>query len=130
MIIKLDMNSETALYEQLYNCIIFGIATGQLNPGERMPTVRQLGVDLGINLHTVNKAYALLKQNGYLSAHRNKGAIVNDSELYPADKDYRQDTKDRLIPIVVECYARGMKEDEINSIVSGIIADTKKETED
>ena len=123
------MNSETALYEQLYNCIIFGIATAQLNPGDRMPTVRQLGVDLGINLHTVNKAYALLKQNGYLSAHRNKGAVVNDSELYPVDRNFAQDTKDRLLPIVVECYARGMKEDEIKNIVSGIIVDIKNETE-
>lgn len=124
------MNSETALYEQLYNCIIFGIATGQLCPGEKMPTVRQLGVDLGINLHTVNKAYALLKQNGYLSAHRNKGAVVNDRDAYPADKNFAEDMKAKLMPIVVECYARGMEEDEINAIISDIVSGIKNETED
>lgn len=123
------MNSETALYEQLYNCIIYGIATGQLSPEERMPTVRQLGVDLGINLHTVNKAYALLKQNGYLSAHRNKGAMVNESEFYPADKSYKENAKNKLMPIVAESYARGMKEAEINVMVSDIIKGIKKETE-
>jgi GntR family transcriptional regulator len=123
------MNSETALYEQLYNCIIFGIATGQVCPGEKMPTVRQLGIELGINLHTVNKAYALLKQNGYLSAHRNKGAVVNDKDSYPADKNFSDNVRERLLPIVVECFARGMKEDKISAIVSELVIGIKTGTE-
>ena len=124
------MNSETALYEQLYNNIIWGIATKKLVPGERMPTVRQLGVDLGINLHTVNKAYALLKQNGYLSSHRNKGAVVNDREFYSADKDFREQIKSSLVPLVGECYTRGMDEMEIKELVSGIIIDIENEAEE
>lgn len=130
MIIKIDMNSETALYEQIYNSIIWGIATGQLRPGAQMPTVRKLGSDLGINLHTVNKAYAILKQKGYLSAHRNKGAVVNEGQFYPADIDFKEDMRASFLPLVSECSTRGMDESEIKQLVSQIVRDIKNETED
>jgi len=124
------MNSEIALYEQLYNSIIWGIATDQLKPGERMPTVRKLGIDLGINLHTVNKAYAILKQKGYLSSHRNKGAVVNDKQFYPANMEFREEIKSSLIPLVSECYTRGMNEQGINEFISDIIQSINDEVED
>ena len=130
MIIKIDMKSETALYEQLYNNVLWGIATGRLKQGEKMPTVRQLGIDLGINLHTVNKAYSLLKQKGYLSAHRNKGAVVNKKEFFIADKDFREDIKSSLKPLVCECYARGMSTDEMHIILQEILEGIKAEAED
>ena len=124
------MNSEIALYTQLYNSVIWGIATGQLKPGERMPTVRNLGVDLGINLHTVNKAYALLKQKGYLSAHRNKGAVINERRFYPANEEFKGEIKSFLVPLVSECCTRGMKESEIKELISDIIFDIKSEMEE
>ena len=62
MVIKIDFNSEEALYMQLCNQIIIGIATSQIQEGESLPSVRQLADNIGINMHTVNKAYALLRQ--------------------------------------------------------------------
>ena len=130
MIIKIDMKSETALYEQIFNNVVWGIATGRLKHGEKMPTVRQLGIDLGINLHTVNKAYSLLKQKGYLSAHRNKGAVVNKSEFYTADSDFREEIKTSLKPLVCQCYARGMSKEEMYTVLSEIVDSIKAEAED
>jgi len=130
LIIKIDMNSETALYEQLCNNIIWGIATGQLKPGEAMPTVRQLGIDLGINLHTVNKAYSILKQKGYLSAHRNKGAVVNEKQFYPVNEEFLQRIKVYLVPVISECYTRGMKHNEISEFISDIINEIENYTEE
>src|SRR5690625_1715639 len=67
MFIQLDFESDLPIYEQLKNEIIIGIAKKQLLPGERLPSVRALASDIGINLHTVNKAYQQLKQEGYRS---------------------------------------------------------------
>ena len=76
MIIKIDFQSEEALYVQLRNQIIIGIATATLQEGDTLPSVRQLAEDIGINMHTVNKAYTVLRQEGFLSIDRRRGAIV------------------------------------------------------
>ena len=62
MIIEIDFNSDEALYLQLRNQIIMGIATSQFHEGDSLPSVRQLADLIGINMHTVNKAYTVLKQ--------------------------------------------------------------------
>lgn len=76
MIIKIDFNSSEAIYMQLRNQIIIGIAQEQIKSGESLPSVRQLAEELGVNMHTVNKAYALLRNDGYLKLDRRKGAVV------------------------------------------------------
>lgn len=76
MIIKIDFNSDEALYIQLRNQIIMGIATSQLTVGDSLPSVRQLADNIGINMHTVNKAYSVLRQEGYIKLDRRKGAVV------------------------------------------------------
>lgn len=61
MIIELDMSSSTPIYVQLRNQIVKGIGKGELKTGEKLPTVRQLASDAGVNTMTVNKAYQILK---------------------------------------------------------------------
>ena len=76
MIIEIDFNSDEALYLQLRNQIIMGIATCQFQEGDYLPSVRQLANSIGINMHTVNKAYTILKQEGYVKVDRRKGAVI------------------------------------------------------
>ncbi len=77
MLIELDFSSQKPIYEQLYEQIILAMAKGTLQPGETLPAVRNLAEEIGINLHTVNKAYNLLKDEGYVSVDRRKGTLVN-----------------------------------------------------
>ena len=77
MIIEIDFNSDEAIYIQLRNQIVMGIATEQLHTGESLPSVRQLASNLGVNMHTVNKAYGILRQEGYLTLDRRKGAVIS-----------------------------------------------------
>ena len=65
MIIQIDFNSSEAIYMQLCNQIIMGIATSKLQEGDPLPSVRQMADTIGINMHTVNKAYAVLKPVSY-----------------------------------------------------------------
>ena len=77
MDLYIDFNSEEALYIQLCNQIIMGIATSKLREGESLPSVRQMADNIGINMHTVNKAYSILKREGFIKLDRRKGAIIS-----------------------------------------------------
>ena len=76
MVIEIDFNSDEAIYVQLMNQIIFGIATSRLQEGDQLPSVRQMADTIGINMHTGNKAYSLLRQEGFVSIDRRRGAII------------------------------------------------------
>ncbi len=76
MYIEIDFNSEEAIYMQLHNQIILGIATSRFQEGDSLPSVRALAESIGINMHTVNKAYTILKQEGYLKVDRRRGAVI------------------------------------------------------
>ena len=76
MILQFDFSSDVPIYLQLRNQIVIGISSGQLQAGEKLPTVRALAEESGINAMTVSKAYNLLKQEGYITTDRRKGAVV------------------------------------------------------
>ena len=95
--IEIDFNSEEAIYMQLRNQIIWAIATDGLHEGEVLPSVRQLADRIGINMHTVNKAYTVLKQEGILTIDRRRGAVVrSDADKLYAQEELRSDLKDLL----------------------------------
>ena len=77
MIVEIDFNSDEALYIQLRNQIIIGIATERIREGDSLPSVRQLADHIGINMHTVNKAYSVLKQEGFVRLDRRRGAVIS-----------------------------------------------------
>ena len=76
MFIEIDFNSDQAIYMQLRDQIIMGIASSRFQEGEMLPSVRQLADTIGINMHTVNKAYTVLKQEGYVKVDRRRGVMV------------------------------------------------------
>ena len=97
MLIEIDFNSDEAIYVQLCNQIIMGIATEQLKVGETLPSVRQLADTIGINMHTVNKAYSVLRQEGFLSIDRRRGAVISiDVDKIRA----LEEMKENLLPVV------------------------------
>ncbi len=100
MIIQIDFNSDEAIYLQLRNQIIMGIATSQFREGDALPSVRQLAEVVGINMHTVNKAYTVLKQEGYVKVDRRKGAII-------AIDENRENVREELIRELQVMIAKG-----------------------
>lgn len=106
MIFGLDMSSETPIYVQLRNQIVMGIGKGELLPGESLPTVRQLAEDIGINNMTVNKAYQILKSEGYIIIDRRHGAKV--AELQKSDTQFKKELKEKMDLAAAEAKAHGM----------------------
>lgn len=94
MYVKIDFNSDEAIYIQLRNQIIFGIATSQIQEGDNLPSVRELAEFVGINMHTANKAYTILKQEGYIKLDRRKGAVIAiDIDKMQAKEDMKKDLR-------------------------------------
>lgn len=87
MLLTFDFSSPVPLYMQLRNQVVIGIAEGRLKPGEKLPTIRLLAEESGINMMTVSKAYQLLKQEGYIVTDRRSGASVAVKESVPAPPD-------------------------------------------
>ena len=76
MLIEIDFDSDEAIYVQLCNQIIMGIATSVIREGDSLPSVRQLADMIGVNMHTVNKAYSVLKREGYISLDKRRCAVI------------------------------------------------------
>ena len=76
MLLRLDYSGGVPVYQQIRNQIVSAIAAGQLAPGEKLPTVRALAEECGINMMTASKAYQLLKAEGYITTGRRDGAVV------------------------------------------------------
>jgi len=109
---KLDFEASEPIYTQLKHHIIAGIAKKELLPGEALPSVRAMAADIGINLHTVNKAYQQLKQEGFILIHRQKGVVINPDGVPQADDMYRRKLSHTLHPLIAESLCRGMTEQE------------------
>ncbi|MCR5628494.1 MULTISPECIES: GntR family transcriptional regulator [Eubacterium] len=108
MIIRIDDYSDVPIYQQIRNEIINGISSGKLKPGEQLPTVRALALEIGINSMTVSKAYQLLKQEGYILTDRKKGAVIR--EMIKQDGKINSANKNELKRIISESKLAGVSE--------------------
>lgn len=114
MIIAIKETSDIPIYLQLRNQIVQGISDGRLLPGEQLPTVRGLAEEIGINSMTVNKAYQLLKQEGYITTDRRNGAKVR--EEFDLKKELSTESKEALHQIISEARIRGFTADEFEQL--------------
>lgn len=110
MIIKIEMQSEIPIYVQLRNEIVLGIGRGELKAGEVLPTVRQMAEDIGVNMMTVNKAYQILKQEGYIETDRRRGSIVSTQVL--CKQEFRKKAEQELMLLIAEASIKGIKQEE------------------
>ena len=127
MLIEIDFQSDEALYMQLRNQIILGIATSMLREGDPLPSVRQLAGDIGINMHTVNKAYSVLRQEGFVTIDRRKGAVV------AVDVDKLQamaEMKQQLRVLLAKAYCQDISREEVCGMVDEIYNEYGKQEDD
>lgn len=114
MLIEIDFNSEEALYLQLCDQIIMGIATMELQDGDSLPSVRQLAESVGINMHTVNKAYSVLRQEGFVKVDRRRGAVICvDPDRIKAKEDLRRE----LLGILAKSSCKGITRQEVHELI-------------
>ena len=120
MIIRIDVNSDEALYVQLMNQIKNGIAKSYLKPGDKLPSVRQLSSDIGINMHTVSKAYNLLKDEGVIIINRRKGVLVSDDVFGSLKAGYEDKFNEKIQNLIHEGILNGISKDSVIEKVNNI----------
>ncbi|MCI6692213.1 MAG: GntR family transcriptional regulator [Clostridium sp.] len=126
MILRIDFDSEIPIYVQVKNQVIEGIAKGEIEKDEELPSVRALAEDIGINMHTVNKAYNILKEEGYIKIDRRKGAVVS-LNLNNSNDKFKEDLNENLYYYMAECFNRGIEKDEIKKYIDKVFLDFNKE---
>ncbi len=117
MLIEIDFNSEEALYIQLRNRIIMGIAANELQEGDVLPSVRQLAETIGINMHTVNKAYTVLKQEGFVKVDRRRGAVI---AIDAARLENVEEMRRELQVILAKASCRNISRQEVHALIDEI----------
>ena len=115
MVIKIDDYSDVPIYMQIRNQIVMGISSGELSPGEQLPTVRALALEMGINTMTVSKTYQILKNEGYITTDRKNGARVR-SEIQKSG-EISDENKSELRRIVSEARLSGVSKEVIKKMI-------------
>ncbi len=119
MVLNLDFNSDKSIYVQIKEEITKAIASGELKINESLPSVRSMAENIGVNLHTVNKSYNELKEEGFLNIDRRKGAIVAQLPM-KVDNTTRQKNKLDLELLVAKSYLSGVSKEEFLSLSANL----------
>ncbi|GAA0801448.1 GntR family transcriptional regulator [Clostridium sp. AF19-22AC] len=127
MIIELNMAGEVPIYVQLRNQIVMGIGKGELKVGEKLPTVRQMALDAGVNTMTVNKAYQVLKAEGFIEIDRRHGATVRPAE--DVSGAFREKLEEELELLSAEARLKGVEQSEFLALCEKIFSGMSPEWE-
>ena len=118
MLIEVNFAGEVPIYLQIRDQIVIGIASGLLRAGEELPSVRRLAADIGVNLHTVNKAYALLRDERYVEMDRRSGARI--ASKMKKDASYKDVLFHKLYPVMAEAICHGFTSDDMCNMAQDI----------
>lgn len=124
MYIEIDFNSDEAIYVQLQNQIIMGIAMDLLREGDALPSVRRLADTVGINMHTVNKAYSILKQEGFIQLDRRRGAVIA-LDIDKAEALLKMKAQFRVM--LAKGFCKQISRQDVHSLVDEIFDEYRKD---
>ena len=120
MILEIVFNSDEAIYIQLCNQIIMGIATSVIHEGDSLQSVRQLADTVGVYMHTVNKAYNVLKREGYISLDKRRGAVI----ALDVDKlEQLEEMRRQLRIVLARGCCKNISRSEVHELVDEIFDD-------
>lgn len=125
---SLDTRSGVPVYRQIIDQVLGGIASGTLRPGDQLPTVRQLAVDLTINPNTVVRAYRELEIRGILSTQQGMGTFITDAQPKPNELERRRRIAQLAGDLLARAGAEGITLDELLDYLQNANAEQKRRT--
>lgn len=129
MDLRVDVHSGVPIYIQLVERVKHMIATGELKPGDQLPTVRQLAQDLRVNLNTIARAYTMLNDAGIISTQQGRGTFVSERPDERALSRMRADKLNALMnQVTLEALSLGYKPAEIRATFDAAIKQLEKES--
>lgn len=124
--LRLDLTSGVPVYRQLIDQVLVAKASGVLKPGDQLPTVRQLAVDLSINPNTVIRAYKELEIRGILTTQQGMGTFITKQQIRP-DEAARQRRLTQMVgEFVAKAGAEGYTVEEIMERLGELVPEPGK----
>lgn len=120
MLITIDFASEEPIYMQIRNAVVAGIAAGELHDGDTLPSVRTLGMEIGVNLHTVNKAYKLLQSEGFIEILRSRGTVIHAGDAAKNAAQFLETAGASLRAIITEAVTRKVDRTVIHKMIDNL----------
>lgn len=124
---RLDLRSGVPVYRQLIDQVLGAIAAGTLGPGDRLPTVRQVAVDLAINPNTVVRAYKELEIRGVLTTQQGTGTFISDSQPKPDEMERQRRLNQMVSEVVARAGAEGYRLEEVIEMLMALLAETPRD---
>lgn len=128
MFIEIQTNSSVPIYLQLAQQLIEGIARGELKPGDSLPSVRAFAADLGMNMHTVNKAYHYLEEKEFIQIVAKSGVVIQPNGIPKATVEEQQQLAEQIRPLIAEGLVLKLSEEEMVDMVRGLVQHIKEGT--
>ena len=111
--IEIDFRSPLPLYEQVKEQLRFAVLSGSLQPGEQLPSIRHLAVELNINPNTVARVYRELEQEGFLESRQGKGSFVSHQREPVSRERGREMLREEILVLLRKARALGMTREEL-----------------
>ncbi len=106
--LQIDLASNVPVYEQIANGLRAELVAGHFGPGDKLPTVRTLAIDLGVHHNTVAQAYRQLAGEGWLELKRHRGAVIQERRLRPNRPDVPERFTRPLRELLAKALAEGL----------------------
>lgn len=119
MFLEIDFASEKPIYEQIRRGIIKSLSQNDLQYGETLPSVRQLASDIGVNLHTVNKAYKMLEEDGIIVMDRRFGSKIVD-KTKDISESQKKNIKEELDFIIALAKVKNIQKSDLDRLIGDI----------
>ncbi len=117
MLVRIDPTSDAALFAQVAASVRADAATGRLRPGDRLPSAREVASSLGVNLHTVLRAYQDLRDEGLVDMRRGRGAVLTEAAGPLAD------LHEEIVELARSGRSLGLSPDALASLVKEVARD-------
>jgi GntR family transcriptional regulator len=129
-VINIDATSSTPIYEQIVNEIKEGILKGIIEPGDKLPSVREMAKMMTLNPNTIQKAYQELERQKVTVTIRGKGTFVSEDYKPRKDEEKLMEVKEIFKKGIVEAYYMGFKEEDIYEMIKSLLKELKGVEED
>ena len=127
-VLKLDLRSGVPVYRQIIDQVLGGISAGSLKPGDQLPTVRQLAVDLAINPNTVVRAYRELEIRGVLATQQGTGTFITDKQPEKNELEHQRRVAQLVAELLAKAGAEGITMQELLVYINELQSEQNRRT--
>jgi|ERR1700683_3364287 DNA-binding transcriptional regulator YhcF (GntR family) len=127
-VLKLDLRSGVPVYRQIIDQVLGGISAGSLKPGDQLPTVRQLAVDLAINPNTVVRAYRELEIREVLATQQGTGTFITDKQPEKNELEHQRRVAQLVAELLAKAGAEGITMQELLVYINELQSEQNRRT--